>query len=306
MSSLPPPPPSGQGSLDFQPPSKKRKAMSLLQQLHEQWTEQDNSALLRHSLSFLDVATLLQKQAVCKAWRAHCIMVIDSKVEKGGPRALESKEELKNTVDKYGSMKNFGTSPKNMEDIACKYGYPIDKWNVSKITDMARLFEWQKNFNEFIGSWNVSSVTDMSYMFSSACAFNQDLGSWDVSCVTDIKYMFSGACAFNQDIGSWDVSNVTDMSDMFAHAKSFNQDIGSWDVSSVTDMSGMFKDAHSFNQDLSLWVVSNVEKRFLLAYCSPCTHVQSFFLLAIGQILLTHIDNKTLEDEVPITLWSSA
>jgi surface protein len=259
------------GALALQPLHKKRKAMSLIQQLHEQWKEQDNSVLLRHTLSFLDVPTLLQRQTVCKAWKAHCMVVIDSKVGKGGARAFESKEELKNTVDEYCSMKNGESSSKGVEDIACQYGFPIDKWNVSKIADMSELFKSQKNFNEFMGSWDVSSVTRMAYMFYHAHSFNQDIASWDVSSVTDMSYMFQDAHSFNQNIGSWDVSSVTDMICMFSHAQSFNQDIGSWDVSSVTDMICMFSHAQSFNHDIGSWDVSNVTNMSYMFY-----HARSF------------------------------
>ena len=62
-----------------------------------------------------------------------------------------------------------------------------------------------------IEEWNVSKVTNMSKMFEDAKAFNQDISKWDVSNVTNMNYMFGGALAFNQDISNWDVSNVTNM-----------------------------------------------------------------------------------------------
>ncbi len=35
--------------------------------------------------------------------------------------------------------------------------------------------------------WDVSKVTNMSKMFSECNEFNQDIGNWDVSNVTDMK-----------------------------------------------------------------------------------------------------------------------
>ena len=58
-----------------------------------------------------------------------------------------------------------------------EYGAMPD-WDVSKVTDMERLFEGYSNFNANITAWDVSSVTDMSYMFQSANAFTQDSVSY--------------------------------------------------------------------------------------------------------------------------------
>ena len=63
-------------------------------------------------------------------------------------------------------------------------------WDVSKVTDMKRLFDGYSNFNANITAWDVSSVTDMSYMFQSANAFTQDLNGWDTSRVQNMEGMF--------------------------------------------------------------------------------------------------------------------
>jgi len=141
-----------------------------------------------------------------------------------------------------------------------KYGH-ISQWDVSNVTDMTSLFEFEwdaKPFDENISNWDVSKVTKMSSMFKMAKTFNQPLGKWDVSNVTDMSEMFQNALNFNQDISKWDVSNVTDMQNMFNCASSFNRDIGSWDVSKVTKMSSMFEMAETFNQPLDKWNVSKV------------------------------------------------
>ncbi len=154
----------------------------------------------------------------------------------------------------------------------------IEKWNVSNVMSMRKMFVCNSNFNSDLSKWNVSNVTNMSGMFSGATQFNSDLSKWDVSKVTDMSGMFSGATQFNSDLSKWDVSNVTNMSSMFDNASvtniismfdnasismfdnasKFNSDLSKWDVSKVTDMSDMFKGATQFNSDLSKWDVSKV------------------------------------------------
>ena len=133
-------------------------------------------------------------------------------------------------------------------------------WDVSRITDMSRLFFNEPSFNGSITGWDVSSVTNMNGMFESAKNFSQDIGGWNVSSVTDMGNMFYTAKVFNANISRWDVSSVTNMNGMFYQAKKFNQDIGGWDVSSVTNIRYMFFSAGAFNQDIGGWDVSSVTR----------------------------------------------
>ena len=133
-----------------------------------------------------------------------------------------------------------------------------DAPNLSRVTDMNRMFAGATAFNGNLSGWDVSSVTDMSSMFYTAYAFNGDLSGWDVSSVTTMRYMFFGAHAFNGDLSGWDVSSVTTMNGMFASAHVFNGNLSGWDVSSVTDMGSMFYEAVIFSQPLDGWDVSSV------------------------------------------------
>ena len=134
-------------------------------------------------------------------------------------------------------------------------GQATDVPTLSGVTNMSGMFS-ASVFNQNISGWDVSSVTNMARLFRQATAFNQDIGSWNVSNVTDMSTMFDGADAFDQDIGNWNVGNVTNMNSMFAGAAAFNQDIGSWDVSSVTGMPFLFSNAIAFDQDIGDWDVS--------------------------------------------------
>ena len=141
--------------------------------------------------------------------------------------------------------------------------------DLSKVTDMSRMFAHTDAFNQDINEWDVSNVTDMAFMFAHTDAFNQDLSGWDVGNVTDMSGMFTGADAFNLPLGGWEVSNVTNMLAMFNDATAFNQDIGGWDVSNVTNMQSMFGFATAFNQALGGWEVSNVtDMRWMFSYAT--------------------------------------
>ena len=87
----------------------------------------------------------------------------------------------------------------------------------SYVTNTSSMFS-NSEINQNISSWDVSKVTNMNRMFENNSTFNQDLSTWDVSNVTDMSGMFLMASSFNQDISSWDVSNVTDTSDTFNQA----------------------------------------------------------------------------------------
>ena len=45
------------------------------------------------------------------------------------------------------------------------FNQPLDKWDVSNVEDMFRMFDNCKKFNQPLNSWNVSNVTNMSGMF---------------------------------------------------------------------------------------------------------------------------------------------
>merc|ERR1712100_879360 len=99
------------------------------------------------------------------------------------------------------------------------FGYrfgDLSKWDVSKVTTMANMFDSVLNFNGDLSKWDVSKVTDMGSMFTNAENFNGDLSKWDVSKVTDMSYMFYHAANFKGDLSKWDVSKVQKTYQMFS------------------------------------------------------------------------------------------
>ena len=148
----------------------------------------------------------------------------------------------------------------------------------------------QHSFNADISKWDVSRVTDMGKMFIDASAFNANISEWDVAQVNKMEQMFQGAKSFNADISNWDVSSVTSMRLMFAHAISFNVDISKWDVSGVRWMQWMFSHARSFNWKLcgSGWVQSTANQ-------------QEMFLDSPGSISQTVCENRAPITTMPAT-----
>ena len=108
--------------------------------------------------------------------------------------------------------------------VVTKYG-EISNWDVSNVTNMENMFELEGavSFNQPLNKWNVSNVKIMYRMFAGARSFNQPLNKWNVSNVTDMWSMFNDARAFNQPLNNWNVSNVTNMRWMFEDARSLDE-----------------------------------------------------------------------------------
>ena len=150
------------------------------------------------------------------------------------------------------------TDMASMFEQATSLDGDLSSWNVENVTHMSGMFEGATSFNGDISGWNVGNVTRMSEMFEDATSFNGDISSWNVGNVVSMFNMFHNATSFNGNISGWNVGNVTRMDGMFWGATSFNGDISGWNVGNVTYMDGMFKNATSFNGDLSSWNVGNV------------------------------------------------
>ncbi len=154
--------------------------------------------------------------------------------------------------NKWKSMKQTFYWAKNLVINAS------DVPDLSKVTDMSRMFTHAISFNQNINNWNVSNITNMQSLFLEAYNFNQPLNNWNVSNVENMVSLFYYATSFNENINSWNTSNVTNMMKTFRLATSFNKPLNNWDVSNVTNMYMMFYWVHSFDQDLTSWDTKNV------------------------------------------------
>ena len=178
----------------------------------------------------------------------------------------------------------------------------INDWDVSLITDMSKIFycgcdnifncnKKIHKFNQPLDKWNVSNVTNMFCMFWKCHEFNQPLNNWNVSKVNNMRGMFCECLKFNQSLNDWNVSNVTETSWMFNNCKQFNQPLNKWNVSNVINMQYMFTDSVKFNQSLNNWNISNViDMLFMFHGCKFNLNMQNFFINSIkkGNMVTFH------------------
>ncbi len=119
------------------------------------------------------------------------------------PETIQTREFLMRLIKEY----LYGDNPRNLP--------PIGSWDVSKVTNMSRLFHGASRFDEDISGWDVSNVTNMSEMFVNCQIFDKPLNDWKVGNVTNMDRMFMGCHKFNQPLDKWNVDNVTSYEDMF-------------------------------------------------------------------------------------------
>ena len=147
-------------------------------------------------------------------------------------------------------------------------------WDVSKVTNMARMFAKGSSsahtFNSDISNWDTSKVNSLDRMFFFAKWFNQDISkkwitdvgntpymAWDTNKVSVMTFLFRETLLFNQEIGNWNTGSLTQLVGTFFGAKDFNQELQDWDVSKVTDAKNCFRSAHDFTKNVGRWKISS-------------------------------------------------
>lgn len=103
-------------------------------------------------------------------------------------RCFPSKAQLEGAVNDYISQdctKDPGC------EVGQAYGWPMNSWCVSQVTDMSGLFSSKDKFNEDISGWDTSNVVNMRAMFSNARSFNRNINAWNTASVTDMELMFN-------------------------------------------------------------------------------------------------------------------
>jgi len=175
------------------------------------------------------------------------------------PHFIYDQKEMLLDVKQWGNIK-WRSMNGSFRDFKGESFTAPDVPDLSRVEDMARMFEGAGSFNGDLGEWNVSNVRLMNEMFRGAGSFNGDLSEWDVSKVETMRGMFVNAGSFEgEGLSGWNTANVTSMSFMFFGADSFTGDISGWEVSKVENMASMFEGADIFNGNLSGWKVGNVQ-----------------------------------------------
>lgn len=141
----------------------------------------------------------------------------------------------------------------------------INKWDVSKVTNMSKMFKECYTFNISL-TFDTSNVIDMSEMFYRCCNFNKPL-KLNTKKVKNMSYMFYHCFNFNQPL-DFDTSNVVNMNAMFYRCSKFNKKLN-FDIKNVTDMKNMFYGCEEFNQRLN-FDTSNVVNMNAMFY--GCKH----------------------------------
>jgi surface protein len=111
--------------------------------------------------------------------------------------ALE--KDIRTDKDIYEAVKEWREDPVAAER---RYGH-ISDWDVSRVTDMSRLFYSLDDFNEDLSKWQTGSVTNMSSMFSYASSFTSDLSQWQTGKVTNMREMLDRSGIGFQERPHW-------------------------------------------------------------------------------------------------------
>jgi len=144
----------------------------------------------------------------------------------------------------------------------------IDKWDVSRVTNMSNLFEGMTAFDENLQNWDVSNVKTMHSMFKECKSFNNGDSialAWNTKNLVDMTLMFSECENLTKPI-LLDTSKVVSMERTFQGCKNFNNGGTAfyWNTENVTNMKMMFYGCKNFNRNISDWNVKKVKNWFYM------------------------------------------
>jgi len=78
-----------------------------------------------------------------------------------GFKCFDSNAELRNAVNLYMQQTDPANANNTETEVAQRYGYPINSWCVSRITNFDRIFYNAHSFNEAIFNWDTSNAVSM-------------------------------------------------------------------------------------------------------------------------------------------------
>lgn len=131
----------------------------------------------------------------------------------------------------------------------------LSRWNTSSATTMSGMFGNALAFDgRGVEQFDVSKVTNLAFMFNQSPLFEADLSNWNTSNAVTMEQFCTSCARFSgKGLEKWQVSRVQNFKSMFQSTEAFNADLSQWDVSSATNLNAMFFHAASFSQDLCGW-----------------------------------------------------
>lgn len=103
--------------------------------------------------------------------------------------------------------------------------------NNSEIKPLLQKLIKERGKDANLNDVDVSKVTDMCKLFKGLDIHNIDISEWNVSNVYDMESMFIGCHNFNCNLSNWDIHNVYDMDKMFYDCLKFTAEgLENWKI----------------------------------------------------------------------------
>ena len=154
---------------------------------------------------------------------------------------------------------------------------PLENWNTENFVDTSYMFSFLpiKSLSA-LQKWDMSKVTDMHSMFKKCENIEslEPIKNWNCKCVRNMGELFYGLENIESvdDLKNWDVSNVNEMNDMFYDCKNIISinDIANWNVKNVYDARNMFMNCSSIESfdPLENWELSSHVYKYGMFYHS--------------------------------------
>lgn len=160
----------------------------------------------------------------------------------------------------------------------------IDKFDVTNVTEMTKLFNGCTNLESLDGleNWNIKNVTEMSGIFEDCNKLTNlnALQDWDTSKVLYMDSVFKNCTNLKdiQGLRQWNVSTARFMSDVFSGCESLESidALSTWDTSKAAFMENMFLNCKSLKNitPLANWKTDTLKNvKHMFSGCTSLTGI---------------------------------